>query len=154
MVSAVDGRDPGTLAGLEANTVADGFFHLGTWLAAVAAEMSAGTGDEIGARRLLDVADRVVGLAGGRLTASEVLDLAASGPVRRRFGLDDDDLATMTRWVSDSGIRWGYDQAGRAPFALDVEPQGTWRFGLDRLLVGVTVSADGRRTSRRASELA
>ncbi|MCT1618970.1 exodeoxyribonuclease V subunit gamma [Janibacter hoylei] len=92
---------------------------------------------------LLDVADRVVGLAGGRLTASEVLDLAASGPVRRRFGLDDDDLATMTRWVSDSGIRWGYDQAGRAPFALDVEPQGTWRFGLDRLLVGVTVSADG-----------
>ena len=92
---------------------------------------------------LLDVADRVVGLAGGRLTASEVLDLAASGPVRRRFGLDDDDLATMTRWVSDSGIRWGYDQARRAPFALDVEPQGTWRFGLDRLLVGVTVSADG-----------
>ncbi|QNF94114.1 exodeoxyribonuclease V subunit gamma [Janibacter sp. YB324] len=92
---------------------------------------------------LLAVADRVVGLAGGRLTASEVLDLAATEPVRRRFGLDDDDLATMTRWVSDSGIRWGYDQAGRAPFALDVEPQGTWRFGLDRLLVGVAVSADG-----------
>ncbi|MGO1166857.1 MAG: exodeoxyribonuclease V subunit gamma, partial [Janibacter sp.] len=92
---------------------------------------------------LLDVADRLVGLAGGRLTASEVLDLAASEPVRRRFRLDDDDLATMTRWVGDSGIRWGYDQAHRAPFAMDVEPQGTWRFGLDRLLLGVTVSADG-----------
>ncbi|MCA1711366.1 MAG: DUF2243 domain-containing protein [Actinobacteria bacterium] len=26
------GNDPGTLAGLEANTVADGIFHLGTWL--------------------------------------------------------------------------------------------------------------------------
>jgi uncharacterized membrane protein len=36
MVSAVEGRDPGTLAGLEANTVADGFFHLGTWAAALA----------------------------------------------------------------------------------------------------------------------
>ncbi|WP_082566993.1 exodeoxyribonuclease V subunit gamma [Janibacter sp. Soil728] len=92
---------------------------------------------------LLAVADRFVGLAGGRLTASEVLDLAATEPVRRRFRLDDDDLATMSRWVGDSGIRWGYDQAGRAPFALDVEPQGTWRFGLDRLLLGVTVSADG-----------
>ncbi|CAM4026831.1 exodeoxyribonuclease V subunit gamma [Janibacter anophelis] len=92
---------------------------------------------------LLAVADRVVALAGGRLTASEVLDLAASDPVRRRFRLDDDDLATMTRWVGESGIRWGYDQAGRAPFALDVEPQGTWRFGLDRLLLGVAVSADG-----------
>lgn len=92
---------------------------------------------------LLDVADRLVGLAGGRLTASEVLDLAASEPVRRRFRLDDDDLATMTRWIGDAGIRWGYDQARRAPFAMEVEHQGTWRFGLDRLLLGVTVSADG-----------
>lgn len=92
---------------------------------------------------LLDVAHRLVGLAGGRLTASEVLDLAASDPVRRRFRLDDDDLATMTRWVGDSGIRWGYDQARRAPFAMEVEGQGTWRFGLDRLLLGVAVSADG-----------
>jgi uncharacterized membrane protein len=41
MVSAVDGRDPGTLAGLEANTVADGFFHLGTWVAAVAGMVTA-----------------------------------------------------------------------------------------------------------------
>lgn len=92
---------------------------------------------------LLDVADRLVGLAGGRLTASEVLDLAASEPVRRRFRLDDDDLATLTRWVGDSGIRWGYDQARRAPFAMEVEGQGTWRFGLDRLLLGVAVSTDG-----------
>jgi uncharacterized membrane protein len=41
MISAVDGRDPGTLAGLEANTVADGFFHLGTWAAAVAGMVAA-----------------------------------------------------------------------------------------------------------------
>ncbi len=92
---------------------------------------------------LLDIADRFVALAGGRLTASEVLDLAASEPVRRRFRLDDDDLAALTRWVGDSGIRWGYDQARRAPFRMEAEPQGTWRFGLDRLLVGVAVSADG-----------
>lgn len=92
---------------------------------------------------LLDIAHRLVGLAGGRLTASEVLDLAASEAVRRRFRLDDDDLATTTRWVGDSGIRWGYDQARRAPFAMEVEGQGTWRFGLDRLLLGVAVSADG-----------
>ncbi|NYF98385.1 exodeoxyribonuclease V subunit gamma [Janibacter cremeus] len=92
---------------------------------------------------LLDVADRLVALAGGRLTASEVLDLAASEPVRRRFALGDDDLETLTGWVGDSGIRWGYDQEHRAPFRMEVEHQGTWRFGLDRLLLGVAVSADG-----------
>ncbi|WP_338749064.1 exodeoxyribonuclease V subunit gamma [Janibacter alittae] len=92
---------------------------------------------------LLDVADRIVALAGGRLTASEVLDLAATDPVRRRFALGDDDLETFTGWVGDSGIRWGYDQVHRAPFRMEVEHQGTWRFGLDRLLLGVAVSADG-----------
>ncbi|WP_277453472.1 exodeoxyribonuclease V subunit gamma [Janibacter sp. DB-40] len=92
---------------------------------------------------LLDVADRVVALAGGRLTASEVLDLAATEPVRRRFAIGDEDLETLTTWVGDSGIRWGYDQEHRAPFRMEVEHQGTWRFGLDRLLLGVAVSADG-----------
>jgi uncharacterized membrane protein len=32
MVSAVQGRSPTTLPGLEVNTVADGFFHLATWV--------------------------------------------------------------------------------------------------------------------------
>jgi uncharacterized membrane protein len=41
MVSSVEGRDPATLAGLEANTVADGFFHLGTWAAAFAGMVTA-----------------------------------------------------------------------------------------------------------------
>src|SRR5699024_10094051 len=92
---------------------------------------------------LLDVAARLIGLAGGRLTASEVLDLAAAPPVRRRFGLGEDDLATITRWVTDAGIRWGLDAEHRAPFAMEREDQGTWRFGLDRLLLGVTMSEDG-----------
>jgi uncharacterized membrane protein len=41
MISSVDGRSPGTLAGLEANTVADGFFHLATWGAAFAGMVTA-----------------------------------------------------------------------------------------------------------------
>ncbi len=41
MTSSVEGRDPGTLAGLEANTVADGFFHVGAWAAAVAGMVTA-----------------------------------------------------------------------------------------------------------------
>jgi uncharacterized membrane protein len=37
MASAVDGRAPTTLEGLEFNTAADGFFHLATWLLVFAA---------------------------------------------------------------------------------------------------------------------
>ena len=45
---------------------------------------------------LLAVAATLVELAGGRVTASEVLDLAGAEPVRARFRLSDDDLARIT----------------------------------------------------------
>lgn len=79
-------------------------------------------------------------LAGGRVTASDVLDLADRAPVRRRFALDDDDLSRIEDWVGESGIRWGLDAEHRRPFKLDKLAAGTWRTGLDRLLLGVTTT--------------
>ena len=87
---------------------------------------------------LLDLAD-------ARLTASQVLDLADREPVRRRFRLDDDDVGRLEDWIAESGIRWGLDAAHRAPFRLADLPAGTWRRGLDRLLLGVTMTEDGDR---------
>ena len=43
---------------------------------------------------------RLLDLAGERLTASQVLDLADREPVRRRFRFDDDDLARLEDWVA------------------------------------------------------
>ncbi|MGY1917195.1 DUF2243 domain-containing protein [Blastococcus sp. SYSU DS0973] len=41
MVSAVEGQEPTTLAGLEVNTLADGFFHAGAWVLAFAGTVTA-----------------------------------------------------------------------------------------------------------------
>ena len=49
---------------------------------------------------LLAVAGSLLELSGGRVTASEVLDLAATEPCRRRFGFTDDDLERAGRWVA------------------------------------------------------
>lgn len=94
---------------------------------------------------VLGVIAQLVDLAERRLTASEVLDLADREPVRRRFHLDDDDLARMEDWVASSGIRWGLDAQHRKPFKLDALDAGTWRAGLDRVLTGVTMTEDDRR---------
>jgi exodeoxyribonuclease V gamma subunit len=94
---------------------------------------------------VLGVVARLIELAGERLTASQVLDLADREPVRRRFNLDDDDIGRLEEWVRASGIRWGLDAAHRAPFKLDQLPSGTWQTGLDRLLLGVTMSEDDQR---------
>jgi exodeoxyribonuclease V gamma subunit len=87
---------------------------------------------------LLDLAD-------DRVTASQVLDFAGREPVRRRFRLDDDDLARLEEWIGESGIRWGLDAEHRGSFKLQKIGQGTWRTGLDRVLVGVTMTEAGRR---------
>ena len=88
---------------------------------------------------LLDLA------AEGRVTASAVLDLAGTGPVRRRFGFDDDDVERIEEWTRQAGVRWGLDAAGREPYGLGAVEAGTWRSGLDRLLLGVAMSEDELR---------
>ncbi len=94
---------------------------------------------------LLGVAASLVALAGGRATASEVLDLVATPSVRLRFGLTDDDVDRIGRWVGQAGVRWGLDAAQRARFAMDRFAHNTWRSGLDRVLLGVAMSGDDHR---------
>ncbi|NKZ14677.1 exodeoxyribonuclease V subunit gamma [Mycolicibacterium septicum DSM 44393] len=90
---------------------------------------------------LLSVAASVLTLAGGRATASEVLNLAESDPVRARFGFTDDDLEAITAWVREANIRWGFDQEHRSPYGVEFL-HNTWRFGIDRVLAGVAMSDD------------
>jgi exodeoxyribonuclease V gamma subunit len=102
---------------------------------------------------LLGVAGSLVELAGGRVTASEVLDLLASEPVRRRFRLTDDDLDRIGRWVAEAGVRWGLDAAHRSSFQMERFEHNTWRSGLDRVLLGVAMSGDDHATLGRGLPL-
>lgn len=87
---------------------------------------------------------RVLALPETRMTASEVLDLLALEPVRRRFGLAEDDLPAIRRWVDESGIRWGIDADDRARHGQPAADANTWRFGLDRLLLGYAMPGEDR----------
>jgi exodeoxyribonuclease V gamma subunit len=92
---------------------------------------------------LLGLLDELLGLADARCTLDEVLGLLALAPVRRRFGLSDDDLELLGRWLPDVGVRWGLDGEHRARHGLPGVDEHTWQAGLDRLLLGVAVSEDG-----------
>lgn len=82
----------------------------------------------------------VLELADGRVEASAVLDLLGRPPVRERFRISEDAVGRIHRWVADSGIRWGIDGDHRAAHGQPDERHHTWRQGLDRLLVGVTMA--------------
>ncbi|UJA20945.1 exodeoxyribonuclease V subunit gamma [Thermoleophilia bacterium SCSIO 60948] len=91
---------------------------------------------------ILGVAARLIELGTERVTASQVLELADEEPVRSRFGFDDEALERIQSWISDAGIRWGLDARHRAPFKLDSLESGTWKAGLDRILLGVAMTED------------
>lgn len=80
----------------------------------------------------------------GRMAASEVLDLLQLEPIRRRFEIEAEQLADLGSLVHRAGIRWGIDAEHRASFRQPSDASNTWRFGLDRLLLGVALpeSAD------------
>ncbi len=77
-----------------------------------------------------------------RWTASEVLALAGVPAVMRRFGLDESDLELLHQWVSSAGVRWGLDRETRVATGAAGFEQNTWRFGVDRLLLGLAQGDD------------
>ncbi|HET9094597.1 MAG TPA: exodeoxyribonuclease V subunit gamma [Solirubrobacteraceae bacterium] len=92
---------------------------------------------------VLAVVARLLELASSRVTASEVLDLADAGPVRSRFGFDDEELTQVREWVAAAHIHWGLDAEGRARYRLTDVEAGTWAAGLKRLLLGVALDPEG-----------
>ena len=86
----------------------------------------------------------ILDLVDARVTASQVLDLLAHEPIRRHFGVGADDLEQVTDWVRVAGVRWGIDADHRSTFGLPHTDTNTWRFGLDRLLLGVALPGQGR----------
>jgi exodeoxyribonuclease V gamma subunit len=97
------------------------------------------------ANPLLRVTTQVLELVDGRVSASQVRDLLARPAVRRAFGFDDTDLARLHGWIEAIGARWGIDGDDRARLGVPTDA-GTWRWALDRLLVGVGVADEDLRT--------
>jgi len=94
---------------------------------------------------VLGAMSEILALADARLTATQVLSFAGLPPVRARFALDDEDLTKLSSWINDAGIRWGLDTDHRASYDLGAVDTGTWRAGLRRLLLGVTMTEDDLR---------
>ena len=95
---------------------------------------------------LLAVAAHLLELAGSRVTASQVLDFASREPVARRFGFDQDQdtFSRVERWLAGTGVRWGLDASHRKAWKLERVEEGTWRAGVDRILLGIAMAEDER----------
>ena len=75
----------------------------------------------------------------GRFKASEILALLNHEPIRRRFGFSDDDRQRLPLLLKRAGLAWGLDAQFRAAQGAAADYANTWRFALDRLILGAAM---------------
>jgi len=92
----------------------------------------------------IEALHRVLELVGSRVVASTILDLLMLDPIAERFDIAPKDVDLLTRWVTESGVRWGIDADHRREHAQPAFDENTWQFGLRRLLVGYAMPTAGR----------
>jgi exodeoxyribonuclease V gamma subunit len=95
--------------------------------------------------RVVDGFLALLDLTGSRFEINRVLGLLACEPIRRRFGLEEADLALIRRWGREAAVRWGRDARDRTRHGLPGIAANSWEAGLQRLLLGYALPGRGRR---------
>ncbi|MCW5559557.1 MAG: exodeoxyribonuclease V subunit gamma, partial [Verrucomicrobiae bacterium] len=90
--------------------------------------------------RIADAFLRLLRLPEGRCGRSDIEPLLESPAIQRRFGWTPAAVSQLQERIESLGIRWGLDAAHRARLGLPAFPQGTWRHGSDRLLLGMAMA--------------
>jgi len=77
-----------------------------------------------------------------RFGLNELMDLIASTPLAAAAGLDGDEIERLRQWLYAAGARWALDAGHRREHHAPLDDAFTWRFALERLLLGHASGAD------------
>jgi exodeoxyribonuclease V gamma subunit len=75
-----------------------------------------------------------------RFNSIDVLGILEAESVKKRFSINDENLAIIENWIRETRICWGVDQDHKANLQLPPFRENTWNAGLDRLLLGYAMS--------------
>jgi exodeoxyribonuclease V gamma subunit len=87
----------------------------------------------------------VLDLVGGRFKANDLVALVEHEAIQRAFKLGESDLAQIRAWVDSAGIHWGLDSRQRAAQRQPPLRAGTWRHGVDSVLLGYALNGENGR---------
>jgi exodeoxyribonuclease V gamma subunit len=92
---------------------------------------------------LIHAVEWLLALPQQRSRMSELVELLEVPALAARFGLSEEGLPTLTRWMTGSGIRWGLSAEHRAGLGLGVcGEDNSALFGVQRMLMGYACGAD------------
>lgn len=84
-----------------------------------------------------------------RLGLTEILSLFSVPAALKQFDMSESEAELVKHWLSDSGVRWGWDEQDKTRWSLPVEEQNTWLFGFTRLLAGYAVDGEDLLTTEK-----
>ena len=88
--------------------------------------------------------EHLLRLPQARFSVTELLDLLDIPALRARFDLDEAHVPGLRAWIRGANIRWGLHGVQRAAMGLpDERERTTWRFGLQRMLLGFAAGDAG-----------
>ncbi len=94
------------------------------------------------ASSITNLCEHLLELPQGRCDAESVLTLLEFEEVRARLGVDEAQVMQCRHWIRAVNIRWGTDAAARPDLGGAGTPEHTWRYGLDRLLLGYAMPGE------------
>ncbi len=85
---------------------------------------------------------QIIGLYSSRVTAADIIRLIKVEAIANKFDLSELDIQNIQQWIEESGIRWGLDAHFRKRFDLPEVEINSWKFGLERMLLGYSVASE------------
>ncbi len=94
------------------------------------------------AHPILAVFITLLDLPHSRFTAEQVFALLETPALAGKFGIYEDNVPQVRKWIEESGIRWGMDDSHIRSMMLTETGQHTWQFGINRMLLGYAMESE------------
>jgi len=93
-------------------------------------------------QQLLEAFESLLQLPQSRFESTDIVSLLQVPAIRRKFGLDRNDLNRLRQWILESGVRWSLDENMRTELGLPAQRSHSWRYGLERMFLGYALPID------------
>ena len=92
---------------------------------------------------IIEGLNKLFALPDTRFDVESVFELLEYNDIREHFQLDDDQLSYCRDLARSTNIRWGISAKSRANSNLPDTEEHTWKYALDRMLLGYAIAESG-----------
>ncbi len=95
---------------------------------------------ERGQNSLVVATEFLLSLPNARFTVSQIRWLLEIPAIRNRLDIEESSVPKLCQWIEGAHIRWGLNSEHRKAFDITKDlDANTWKFGLNRMLLGYSV---------------